>query len=92
MITAFLFVTADREHLRRLGPRLAACPGVVEVHTTTGKLDFIVKIQVPDQETLAVLVHDELASLPGIVRTRTHLAMRRYTPEEIAVAYDLGLD
>ena len=34
----------------------------------------------------------DLATLPGIVRTTTHLAMRSYGRGEIAAAYDIGLD
>jgi len=92
VLTAFLLITADRDHLGSLGPQLAGCPGVVETYTTTGDVDFIVRVQVEDVEGLAALVHDRLAALPGIRRTRTHLAMRRFGPEEIAAAYDLGLD
>ncbi|MGA9776511.1 MAG: Lrp/AsnC ligand binding domain-containing protein [Candidatus Dormiibacterota bacterium] len=92
MITAFLLITADREHLASLGPRLAACPGIVEVYTTTGEVDFIAKLAVPDLEALAALVHDRLAEIEGIAATSTHLAMRRYNPAEIQAAYDLGVD
>lgn len=92
MITAFLLVNAEREHLATLGPRLAACPGVVEVYTTTGEIDFIAKVHLTDLEELAVLVQDHLAAIEGIVATSTHLAMRRHSQEEIRAAYDLGVD
>ncbi|MHB1524628.1 MAG: Lrp/AsnC family transcriptional regulator [Candidatus Dormibacteria bacterium] len=92
MITAFLLINAEREHLGSLGPRLAACPGVVEVYTTTGEVDFIAKLAVADLEELAAVVHDRLAEMEGIAATSTHLAMRRYNPEEISAAYDLGVD
>lgn len=92
MITAFLLVTAEREALGTLGPRLAACPGVTEVYTTTGEVDFIAKAAVADLEALADLVQDHLAVIDGIISTSTHLAMRRYNPEELSAAYDLGVD
>ncbi len=92
MITAFLLINADREALAGVGPRLATCPGVKEVYTTTGDVDFIAKVALSDLEELARLVQDHLAKIDGIVSTRTHLAMRRYNPEEISAAYDLGVD
>ncbi len=92
MITAFMLVTADRSHLAELGPRLAACEGVAEVYTTTGDVDFIVRIQVADLEELSVLVQDRLGRIEGILATKTHLAMRRFAPAEIAAAFDLGID
>ncbi len=92
MITAFLLVNATRQSLATVGPRLATCPGVVEVYTTTGDVDFIAKVALSDLEALAELVQDHLARIDGVVATRTHLAMRRYNPEEISAAYDLGID
>lgn len=87
-----MLIRADRDSLGTLGPRLAACPGVGEVYTTTGEVDFIAKVVVTDMEGLAGLVQDHLAKLDGVVRTRTLLAMRRYSAEEISAAYDLGVD
>ena len=92
MITAFLLVNAEREALASVGPRLAACPVIKEVYTTTGDVDFIAKVALSDLEDLAELVQEHLAKIDGIVATRTHLAMRRYNPEEISAAYDLGVD
>ncbi|NNM96131.1 MAG: Lrp/AsnC ligand binding domain-containing protein [Candidatus Dormibacteraeota bacterium] len=92
MITAFLLINAERESLGTLGPQLAACPGVTEVYTTTGEVDFIAKATVADLEGLADLVQDHLALLDGIIATSTHLAMRRYNKEELSAAYDLGVD
>jgi hypothetical protein len=37
-------------------------------------------------------VQEHLAKIDGLVSTRTHLAMRRYNPEEISAAFDLGVD
>ncbi len=92
MITAFLLINAERESLGTLGPQLAACPGVTEVYTTTGEVDFIAKVAVADLEGLADLVQDHLALLDGIIATSTHLAMRRYNKDELSAAYDLGVD
>jgi DNA-binding Lrp family transcriptional regulator len=92
MITAFLLVNADRESLSSVGPKLAACPGVVETYTTTGDIDFIAKVQLTDMEALAELVQGHLCKIEGILTTRTHLAMRRYNSDEISAAYDLGVD
>ena len=55
-------------------------------------MDFIAKVALSDLEDLAELVQEHLAKIDGIVATRTHLAMRRYNPEEISAAYDLGVD
>ncbi|MDA8331410.1 MAG: Lrp/AsnC ligand binding domain-containing protein [Candidatus Dormibacteraeota bacterium] len=92
MITAFLLVNADRESLGNVGPKLAACPGVIETYTTTGDVDFIAKVHLTDLEALAELVQSHLTKIDGITSTRTHLAMRRYNLDEISAAYDLGVD
>ena len=85
-------INVNRESLATVWPRLAACPGVKEVYTTTGDVDFIAKVALSDLEELAQLVQEHLAKIDGLVSTRTHLAMRRYNPEEISAAFDLGVD
>ena len=92
MITAFLLISAEREHLASLGPRLASCPGVAEVYTTTGSADFIAVVRVRDLDELADLVTARIAALPGITRTDTHLAIRSYGRGDESAAFDIGVD
>jgi DNA-binding Lrp family transcriptional regulator len=92
MLTAFMLITCDRDGLATVGPRLAETPGVTEVYTTTGDIDYIAIIRVRDMEELAALVTDHLRQIPGISRTDTHVALRAYSRQDLEAGFQIGLD
>ena len=92
MITAFLMIVCDPDRIHAVGQTLAELDGVAEVYTTTGSTDFIAVVRVPDLDALAVVVTERIATVPGVRRTDTHLAMRSYGRGQISAAYDIGLD
>lgn len=92
MVTAFLLVTCRPQRIHDVGQALADLDGIAEVYTTTGASDFIVVVRVPDLDALAALVTEHVATLDGIERTDTHLAMRSYGRREIEAAFDIGID
>jgi DNA-binding Lrp family transcriptional regulator len=92
MLTAFMLITCERSALAEVGPRLAEIDGVTEVYTTTGSIDYVAIVRVKDMEALSELVTNRLRSVPGIARTDTHVAMRAYSPTDIAAAFQIGVD
>ncbi|MDQ6747987.1 MAG: Lrp/AsnC ligand binding domain-containing protein [Candidatus Dormibacteraeota bacterium] len=92
MLTAFMLVSCEREHLAEVGPRLAAIEGVTEVYTTTGTIDYIAIVRVRDMEALSELVTNRLRGVEGIHRTDTHVALREYSPRDIDAAFQIGVD
>lgn len=92
MVTAFLMLLCEPARIHEVGQALAEMEGVAEVYTTTGDVDFVAVVRVPDLDELATLVTERVSALAGIVRTTTHLAMRSYGRAQMAAAYDLGLD
>ncbi len=92
MVTAFLMIVCEPQGLHALGQALADTDGLEPVFPTPGSTDFIATVRVADLDALATLVTQKVATLPGIVRTDTHLAMRSYGKNEIQAAYDIGLD
>lgn len=92
MVTAFLLVHCLPQRIHEVATALADIPGVADVYTTTGDIDFIAVVRVADLDALAELVTERVAVLEGISRTDTHLAMRSYGRRDIATAFDIGLD
>ncbi|MHB8509301.1 MAG: Lrp/AsnC family transcriptional regulator [Candidatus Dormibacteria bacterium] len=92
MLTAFVMVTCERVALAEVGPALAAAPGVAEVYTTAGEVDYIAILRVKDMEALAAVVTDNLRHIPGISRTQTHVALRAYSEGDLEAAFQIGLD
>jgi DNA-binding Lrp family transcriptional regulator len=92
MIKAFLRVNCEPENIVKIGPALADLHGVAEVYTTTGSVDYIALIRVADVAELAVLITEGVATIPGIRRTDTHVAIRSYGRGDDQVAFDIGVD
>ncbi|MCP3953396.1 MAG: Lrp/AsnC family transcriptional regulator [Desulfobacterales bacterium] len=58
-----------------VGKKLAAIPEVLEVHFVTGNDCYLVKLRVADAQSLGVLVQARISKLPGVIATRTAIAM-----------------
>jgi Lrp/AsnC family leucine-responsive transcriptional regulator len=57
-ITALIAATVDRPHQEAFAQRLQEQPAVAEVHRTTGETTHLVKVNVPDMQTLEQIVDD----------------------------------
>jgi DNA-binding Lrp family transcriptional regulator len=92
VLTAILLVTATREGLGTLGPRLAETDGVTEVYTVTGDWDFVAIVRVREQEQLAHIVTHDLNRMDGIERTRTMVAFQQFSRHDLEAMFGLGLE
>jgi DNA-binding Lrp family transcriptional regulator len=91
VVTAIVLIEAERAAIPRLGPALAEVPGVAEAYSVTGEFDFVAIIRVKDHESVADVVTSHLAQLPGIARTRTHVAFKVYSQHDLEAMFSVGL-
>jgi DNA-binding Lrp family transcriptional regulator len=87
---AVVLISAEREALGTLGGRLAEIEGVSEAWSVTGEWDFVVMIRVADPESLAKVITESMAQLPGIVRTYTMTAFRTYSEHDLEAMFSIG--
>jgi len=92
VLTAILLVSATRDGLATLGPRLAGTDGVAEVYTVTGEWDFVAIVRVREHEELATVVTRELAQLEGIERTHTMVAFQQFSRHDLEAMFGLGIE
>ena len=90
MITAVVLITADRSALPKLGEDLAAVPGVSEVYSVTGEIDFVAMVRAREHEELAEIVTRRIAQVPGVARTHTHVAFRAYSKHDLESVFGVG--
>ena len=90
MITAVVLITAERGALPKLGEELAAVPGVSEVYSVTGQIDFIAMVRAREHDELADIVTQRIGQVPGVVRTQTHVAFRMYSRHDLESVFGLG--
>lgn len=76
-ILAFIMIrTCDSGSEVCTGDLLCALPGVLEVHRSLGDSCFILKVRVPDTQTLATLLDDHIRRIPSVAATDTRIVVR----------------
>lgn len=58
-----------------IGAALAAVPDILEVHDVAGGDGYLVKLRVADTQALSRLLHEKIATLPGVRATRTTVVL-----------------
>ncbi|HLI45053.1 MAG TPA: Lrp/AsnC ligand binding domain-containing protein [Acidimicrobiales bacterium] len=84
MVTAIVLIQADPERVAPLGRELADVAGVDVAYSVAGDEDLVALVRVGDHEKLAELVTERIAPLRGVTRTRTLIAFRSYSSEDLA--------
>jgi DNA-binding Lrp family transcriptional regulator len=87
---AIVLINAERDYMTRLGGHLAEVEGVTEAYSVTGEWDFVAILRVPEGESLATVVTERLARLPGIAKTLTMVAFEAYSKHDLEAMFDLG--
>ena len=76
---AFITVTLNshnQNHTREFQENIALMPAVLECYAITGGHgDYLLKVMVPDQQSLSDFLMKSLMPLPGIARIKTSLAL-----------------
>jgi DNA-binding Lrp family transcriptional regulator len=91
MLTAFVMIQAQPDKIAGIAQTIANMPNVAEVYSVTGDFDIIVVLNLMEYEQLADSVPDGLAKIDGILRTNTVLAFRRFSAQDLEVAWDIGV-
>ncbi len=75
-LTAFIAVTLERpEHRAGFLERIRELPEIQECHHVTGEDDYLLKVRCRHTKDLEMLISEQLKGLPGILRTRTTIAL-----------------
>ncbi|KAK1183725.1 Lrp/AsnC family transcriptional regulator [Streptomyces sp. NBS 14/10] len=74
-VLAFVHIEVTQGHLDDVGDALAEVPEIIEAFSITGAGDLLTRVVARDNEHLEDVVQ-RLIQLPGVVRTRTEMALR----------------
>lgn len=89
MITAFVLIEAQPDSIAELAPAVAELDGVREAHSVAGgDTDLVAVVTVPDHEGVARVVTEEIAKLAGVRTTRTMIAFRSFTGDQLDAGYE----
>jgi DNA-binding Lrp family transcriptional regulator len=90
VIHAIVLIEAERSALPTLGGELAGIDGVAEAYSVTGKWDFVAILRLREHDQLAEVVTGRIASLPGVLRTRTMVAFEAYSRHDLEALFSVG--
>ncbi|MFD9485656.1 Lrp/AsnC family transcriptional regulator [Streptomyces sp. NPDC059991] len=81
-VLAFVHVEVTQGRLNEVGDALAAVPEIVEAFSITGGGDLLTRVVARDAGHLEDVIQ-RLIQLPGVVRTRTEVALRERVPHRL---------
>jgi DNA-binding Lrp family transcriptional regulator len=90
VLSAFVLIDAEPARVAPLASELADVTGVAEVYSVAGECDIVVIVRVRHHDDLADVVTGGIASLEGIVATRTMVAFKAYSAKDLDALWDLG--
>lgn len=92
MITAVVLIETDVDRIPEAAQQIAEIEGVSEVYSVTGDTDLVAMVRVREHEALADVIADRVSKIPGVRGTKTFIAFRTYSRNDLDSAFDLGLD
>ncbi|WP_230424136.1 Lrp/AsnC family transcriptional regulator [Streptomyces radicis] len=86
-LTAFVTAEVEQRRLTEVGEALGEIDEVIEVTGISGDMDLLIRVIAADADDL-YRVAGRILACPGIVRTRTALAMRELLPFRLSAVLD----
>ena len=92
MISALVLMNVHRRLINATAEALLEIPGVAEVYSVTGEYDLVAILRLARHEDLAEVVTDRMTKIEGITQTRTMIAFKAYSREDLEQAWDIGVE
>ena len=90
MITSIVMISCDTARIPEVAEAIADLPAVSEVYSTTGAVDLIAIVRVREFDEVAEAIAGQVAKVPGVEQTETHIAFRAYSRHDLEQAFSIG--
>ncbi|WP_281076977.1 Lrp/AsnC family transcriptional regulator [Variovorax paradoxus] len=77
-VMAFVHIAMERGHVRdfkRFRQAVTQLPDVLECHSVTGDVDYVLKVIARDLEALSTFLTEKLSALPGVSMVRSSVCL-----------------
>lgn len=91
MVSAVVLLKTGPGQINDVAAQLAAMPGITEVFSVGGRYDLVAILRVPDNDTLAALVTEQMLHVPGITDSETLIAFRVFSRHDLERMFSIGL-
>jgi DNA-binding Lrp family transcriptional regulator len=92
MISALVLMNVARSSVNATAQALLEIPGVAEVYSVTGEYDLVAILRLARHEDLSEVVTERMTKIDGIIQTRTMIAFKAYSREDLEQAWDIGVE
>ncbi|GGI14309.1 AsnC family transcriptional regulator [Galliscardovia ingluviei] len=92
MSDAIVLIDVEAGSATKVARQIADLAGVREVYSVAGEVDLVAVVHANQGESIAQIIPDGIAAIPGVLRTQTLIAFKTYSKHQMDAAYDLGLD
>ena len=83
MITSIAMINCQVGKVHAVAEALVDLDGVAEVYSVSGEYDIMAIIRIKEYDSLAQVVSEQIAQIPGITGTATHMAFRCYSKHDM---------
>jgi DNA-binding Lrp family transcriptional regulator len=90
VITSIVMISCDTARIPEVAEAIADLPAVSEVYSTTGAVDLIAIVRVREFDEVAEAIAGQIAKVPGVEQTETHIAFRAYSRHDLEQAFSIG--
>jgi DNA-binding Lrp family transcriptional regulator len=92
MITTVVLCTCDIHQIPETAQAIADLAEVTEVYSVAGDYDLVVMVRVREHDDLARVVSEQIAKIPGVIRTQTLVAFKVYSRHDVESMFSLGFE
>jgi DNA-binding Lrp family transcriptional regulator len=92
MVSAVVLLKVERESINDVAAELAELRGITEVYSVAGRYDLVAVLRVPDNESLADLVTNQMLMVDGILDSETLIAFRVFSRHDLEAMFSIGLE
>ncbi len=92
MITALVEIDVEKGRIAETAQKLVDVDGVAEVWSVTGDHDLVALLKLRDYDQLAEVVTNRIGSLSQVTKTKTMLAFKVYSRQELEEAWNIGVE
>ena len=92
MVTTVVLAVCDIHQIPETAQEIADLPEVSEVYSVAGDYDLVIMVRVRNHDDLAQVVSEQIAKIPGIIRTQTLVAFKVYSRHDVDSLFSVGFE
>ena len=92
MVTTVVLAVCDIHQIPETAQQIADLADVSEVYSVAGDYDLVIMVRVRNHDDLAHVVSEQIAKIPGVIRTQTLVAFKVYSRHDVESMFSLGFE